>query len=135
MKLFSLLFLFIVFTSSAQNLEQKDTRYPEIFVADGRGFGKILGKTNRPKIVIDTVRFANTNFASLYLNSFFTRGIHNVAASSSDNIFISVTQILDDSTSSLNTYAAMPTDNGRRILIKSSQSDDSGLVSIMLILN
>lgn len=137
MVFFSLIFFLFIFTANAETpLETfQRTNTAEIFNANGKKFSKVLGRTNRPKIVVDTVRFSNTNYASLDLNSFFTRGIHNVGASSSSNIFVTVTQILDDSTLAVNTYAAMPTDNGRRIIIKSSQSDDSSKVSLMIILN
>lgn len=108
---------------------------PSIFHASGKMFSQVFGRTKRPKIIVDTVRFVGSAYASLELNSYFSRGIHSVSASGNNNMFIVITQILEDSTDTINRYAAMPTSNGRRVIIKSSSATDSSKVSIMIILN
>ncbi len=127
---FSIIFIFFFLVAGTN-----DDGSPEIFLASGKKFAKVSGQTNRPKIVIDTVRFVGSAYASLSLNAHFSRGVHTVSASSNNNMFINVTQILEDSTKTPNDYAAMPIDNGRRIIIKSSSATDSSKVSVLIILN
>lgn len=118
----------------SQDEVSPDAKALSIFNGDGHKIAKVFGQTRQPKIIVDTVRFAG-QYVSLWLNRSFSLGRHSVNASSVDNIFVTVTQLLTDSTKTVNYYAAMPTDGGRRVLIKSSNANDSSKVAVIMIVN
>lgn len=135
----------MVVLAQTQEQEQKDERIgrfinkpggpPGIFTGNGYVLAKVHGRTRRPKIVVDTVRFSGSKYASLNLNSTFGLGLHSVSATSINNIYVVAIQLLEDSTATVNDYAVYPADQGRRLLIISSNANDSSKVSVIAIIN
>ena len=98
--------------------------------SEGKIFGKRAQQTMKPKTIIETIRMSN-GYGSLTLNNRFTQGQHNVAPTSIKNIYVFVSQILDDSTQQVISYSWW-FDNDR-IGIKSDSSWDSSKIQIMAI--
>ena len=101
------------------------------FTAAGKPFSRAAGTSQQPKTIIDTVRMVK-GFASLSLNSKFTTTEHRTAATSTQKIYATANAVLQDSTKSVNSYSCWPTDGGARIVIKSSDSTDTGKVAVVV---
>jgi hypothetical protein len=101
------------------------------FTANGKPFSRAAGQSQQPKTIIDTVRMVN-GFASLALNSTFTRTEHRTAATSDQKVYATATAVLHDSSKTVYSYSCFPTDGGARIVIKSSDSTDTGKVAVVV---
>lgn len=116
---FVLLFVLCSFTAYSQDL----------FNAAGKPLAKQAQRTREPKIVLDTLRLSG-GFGVLRLNQAFKKGKHSVVASTVNNMKVQVTQVITDTTDAVNYYGVLKYIDS--ILIKSSQTDDSGLVEIRI---
>ena len=106
------------------------TAYPQnLFNSDGRPLKKQAQDSKEPIVVIDTVRMSG-GFGTLRLSGSFSSNKHSVSATATGRMNPHVTQILSDTTDAVNYYGVrLFTDS---LIIKSSQTDDSGLVAIRI---
>ena len=102
----------------------------DTFDSDGKPFSRVQNRYKEPKVVVDTVRFAG-QYASLSLRTSFTTGNHAVSATSAASVFAMITPALDDSTKSLYYYGYSVTSDGARLIIKSSNANDSSKVVVV----
>jgi len=104
--------------------------YPQnLFNSSGKELKKQAQHTKTPMVVIDTVRMSG-GVGTLRLNGAFSKEKHSVSATSIGAMNAQVTQILSDTTGAVNYYGVLLfTDS---LIIKSSQTDDSGLVAIRI---
>ena len=100
-----------------------------LFNAAGKPLKKQAQSKREPKVVLDTLRMS-AGFGVLSLNSSFKKGHHSVVASSTNDMKVQVTQILSDTTGAVNYYGVMKYIDS--VLVKSSQTDDSGLVEVRI---
>ena len=100
-----------------------------VFNADGNPFSKTSQKTREPKVVVDTVRFAG-QYYSLDLRAAFSRKSHTVSATDNNSVFATITPMLDDSSKALYYYGYTVRDKGTRLVIKSSNANDSSKVVV-----
>lgn len=104
--------------------------YPQnLFNAAGKPLKKQAQSKREPKVVLDTLRLSG-GFGTLKLNGSFKNGHHSVIASTTNDMKVQVTQVLEDTTYAVNSYGVRKYIDS--VLIKSSQSDDSGLVEIRI---
>jgi len=100
-----------------------------LFNASGKPLKKQAQTTREPIIVLDTVRMSG-GFGTLRLNGSFTSSKHSVSATATGLMNAHVTPILSDTTDAVNYYGVrLFTDS---LIIKSSQTDDSGLVAVRI---
>jgi hypothetical protein len=105
-----------------------------IFSASGQIVGKVTGKTNEPKTVIDRVKLT-AGRATIGLNSKFGQTTHNVSGSSNDKVFVTVTGLLPDTSATSNSYSAFVTNKGKTVIIKSSAATDTATVNVQIVVN
>lgn len=127
MRLIKLIFLTITMTSL---IVTAMLTYGQTYDGNGKIFGKKSQESMEPKTIIDTVRM-KSGFGSLKLNNKFIQGQHNVAPTSSKTIYVTITQLLEDSTQFVHSYSWWF--NNDRIGIKSDSSWDSSKVQITAI--
>lgn len=100
-----------------------------LFNSNGRPLSKRAQQSKAPMVVVDTVRMSG-GFGTLRLNSSFTKDRHSVSATATGRMSAHITQILSDTTDAVNYYGVkLFTDS---LIIKSSQTDDSGLVAVRI---
>jgi hypothetical protein len=105
-----------------------------IFDHQGKPFAKRQQETAEPKIIVDTVTIT-AGWGNLELNSNFTKGQHNVAPSSGDNLYAVVTPVLTDSTENVYYYGYSYVESEHRLIVKSSGGTaDTGKVIIQIFL-
>lgn len=101
-----------------------------IFNAKGKPFAKRQGRTQEPKIIVDTVRIV-AGYGSLSLTTNFTSSQHRTAATSVGNVYAQISRLLTDSTKAVYSYSYAVADKGARLVIKSSGGTaDTGKVVV-----
>lgn len=91
----------------------------------GHPHGRVSGKSQKPKEIIDTLRLASGS-GRLVLQSEFTNKQHTTKPK--DYMYVTVSQLLTDTSQSVNYYATYW--NRDTLIVKSSNSSDSSLVVI-----
>lgn len=89
--------------------------------------------TRMPYEVVSDVALKN-GIGTVILNSNFTQHRHNVIASSKENIFPSVSQILYDSSLTVRYYGFYISDNLETLLVKSSSATDTSTVRVRVLM-
>jgi len=102
----------------------------DTFDSDGKPFAKAYNRTRTPKVMVDTIRFAG-QFVSMDLRSSFSDRNHAVSGTSNLTVLATITPILDDSTQALYYYGYCVVDKGTRLVIKSSNANDSSKVVVV----
>ena len=104
--------------------------YGQMYDTDGKVFGKRSQETMIPKTIIDTV-LITAGWGSIDLNDRFTEGQHNVAPTSENTIYVTITPMLTDSTKTAYYYGWWFDKTKNRIGVKSSGgAADTGKVVI-----
>ena len=103
-----------------------------IFESNGKPFAKVKQRYREPKIVVDTVRMVS-GFGYSALNNSFTKGQHAVGASVTNVIYAVANKLLSDSSDTVFSYGIYPKSEDT-LLIKSSDSGDTGKVQVIMIL-
>lgn len=134
-----LIFIFLAVSVFGQQPEKKDSLGVSglsalaTFDSRGKPFAKATSRSRVPKIIVDTITFSG-QYVSIRLNSSFTAGTHAVSGSSNKTVYVTVTPQLADSSDNLYYYGTTIVDKGRRIIIKSSNANDSTKVVFMAII-
>ena len=99
------------------------------FRADGSIYSKVQTKSQAPKLVIDTVRFAGDSLASLVLNSTPSQNRERTAPTSDEKIWLisAVQDLSEDTDHTINSYV-MHFNRGDSVTVRSDDADDSSLV-------
>jgi hypothetical protein len=103
-------------------------------IIDGKGnlHAKRAKRTQEPKVIVDTVRMS-AGIGTMTLKKESTRKQHSTAPTASTRMYPQgITQILLDTSDAVNRYAFFINTTRDTVVIKSSQTDDSGLVAISL---
>ena len=116
-------------TTKANQLDVRQA----IYNTNGKPFSKSYNRSRTPKIIVDTVRFGG-QYASIKLQTAFRSGNHAVSGTSNNTVYVTVSPILTDSSDALYFYGATVVDKGTRIVIKSSNANDSSLVVILAVI-
>lgn len=104
----------------------------KIFDADGRPFEKVHRRTKEPKIIVDTVRM-KSGYGSLSLRDRFTREGHDVTPTSASTMIVMITSEIIDTTATPSTYGWQMNATNNRLIIRSSNANDSLRVGILII--
>lgn len=117
---------FLAFVSKSQG--------QTIIDKDGHPHAKRQGRTQEPKIIIDTLRMSS-GVGTLPLSKTFKKNQMTTAPTDPSRIYPKgATQIMDSVTDSVHTYAFVVNRTGDTITVVSSSSNDSSLVSVELLI-
>lgn len=105
---------------------------PQIFTAGGKPFSKVHRRTKTPKLIADTVRM-KSGFGSLSLRDRFTREGHDVTPTSTGTIVVMMTPEMVDTTDTPPTYGWQMNIENNRLIITSSNANDSLRVSVFIV--
>jgi hypothetical protein len=97
---------------------------------NGHPHAKRAGQTQQPKFIVDTVRMSD-GIGTMILRDEFKRNTRTTAPTASSRIYPQgITQVLSDTSEAVNRYAFFINSTRDTVVIKSSQTDDSGLVAV-----
>lgn len=99
------------------------------FRADGSVYGHVQGKSQEPKLVIDSVRFAGDSTASLVLNSTPSQNRERTSPTSDERIILisAVQDLREDTDHAINSYV-LHWQRNDSVTVRSSDADDESLV-------
>ena len=104
----------------------------DIFDSDGKPFSKVHRRTKEPKFIADTVRMSG-GFGSLSLRDRFTREGHDVTPTSTGTMMVMMTPEMVDTTDTPPTYGWQMNVENNRLVIVSSNANDSLRVGIVIV--
>jgi len=104
----------------------------KIFDSDGKPFEKVHRRTKTPKMIVDTVRIAS-GFGSLSLRGNFTREGHDVTPTSNNTMVVMITPEMVDTTNTPPTYGWQMNVENNRLIITSSDANDSLRVGVFIV--
>lgn len=96
----------------------------------GAPHAKRQGRTQEPKMVIDTLRM-DSGCSTLLLKETFSETFARTRPTGQGNFFAVVTGLLRDTSEAVCSYSVYLSVNAETLLVKSSSATDSGLVSVM----
>ncbi len=96
----------------------------------GAPHAKRQGRTQEPKMIVDTLRMA-AGSARLILKGDFSDTYLRTRPTAQTAFYATVTGLLRDTTEGVKSYGAYLSANCETLIVKSSSATDSGLVSIM----
>ncbi len=100
----------------------------DMFDSKGKPFAKVAQQTREPKVVIDTIEI-RAGWGSMEFNDLFTRKTHNVAPTSLNDLFVSITVVADDSASlagaSMRQFGYTLSKDKKRLIVRSSVTNDT----------
>jgi hypothetical protein len=105
--------------------------FSQTFDTKGKRLLKTANKTRNPKTIVDTVKMS-AGIGFVVLNVRFQRGRSSVKASSNKHLFATITQILNDTSETVNYYAYYASKKGDSLIIKSNSNTDTSLVVVKI---
>jgi len=111
------------------------TAFSPVFLPSGDKFGKDVGKVmgREPYEVVYPCTLSS-GVGEIILNRHFTAYRHNVRATSLDNIFISYARILPDTSEGVAYCNFYISEDLGKIIVKSSNTSDSNVVNVRLLM-
>jgi len=107
----------------------------DMFTPSGDVFGRKVGSTYSrvPYEVVDTLTLSS-GFGAIVLNKHFTGTKRNVLPTCESHIYPSVTQIIDDTSATVNYYAVYISEELDSVIVKSNSASDSSRVRLRLLM-
>lgn len=103
-----------------------------IFTAGGKPFNKVANVSKTPKIIADTVRMSG-GYGSLTISNSFSRASHDVSPTSAKTMMVAMTPEMVDTTDTPPTYGWQLNLRKDRLIIRSSNANDSLRVGVIII--
>lgn len=106
-----------------------------IFFSNGNEFSKSQKGTpsREPYEVVDTLRLSD-GIGTMIFNNHFTTNKHNVKPTDANYIYPSVTQIIEDTATTVRYYAVYISENLDTLIVKSSNSADTSRVQVRILM-
>ena len=106
-----------------------------VFYSDGNQFGKSQGKipSREPYEVVDTIKMV-AGTGSIVLHTHTTKEKHNLRPTSRNDMLVSLSQILEDTSGAVYYYGVYISDNLDTVILKSSNNADTSKVHIRILM-
>ncbi len=107
----------------------------DMFYADGNQFDKSQGRipSREPYEVVDTIKMV-AGIGSIVLHAHTTKEKHNLIPTSKDDMIVSWSQILEDTSGTVYYYGTYISDNLDTIMLKSNNNTDTSKVHIRILM-